>query len=59
MTPMFDPLQNSGISLLILLLVRANTAPPPILSKSSQECVRNADFVDFTKDHEFLFKGFA
>ena len=35
------------------------TAPPLILSRASQECVRNADFVDYTKDHEFPFKGFA
>ena len=32
---------------------------PPILSRASRECVRNADFVDFTKDHEFPFKRFA
>ena len=40
---------------------RQTTPPPPspILSRPSQECVRNADFVDFTKDHEFLFKGFV
>ena len=33
--------------------------PPPILSRASRECVRNAHFVDFTKDNEFPFKGFA
>ena len=55
---MFDLLQESGLSLLILLVPTANS-PPLILSRASQECVRNADFVDYTKDHEFPFKGFA
>ena len=39
MTPMFDPLQNSGISLLILLLVRATHSPPPPLF--SQDPLKN------------------
>ena len=33
--------------------------PPPILSRPSQECVRNTDFVDFTMDYEFPFKLFV
>ena len=28
----------------------------PILLRPFQECVRKVDFVDLTKDHEFLFK---
>jgi hypothetical protein len=36
-----------------------NTPPLPILSRRSQECVRKVDFVDLTKDHEFMSKGFA
>ena len=34
-------------------------APPQIISRRSQECVRKVDFVDLTKDREFLSKGFA
>ena len=50
MTPMFDLSQDSGLSLLILLVPTANNPPPlAIISRPSQECVRNADFVDFTK----------
>ena len=52
-TPMFDSLQDWGLCLLILLLP---SVTPPILSRPSQECVRKVDFLDLTKNREFLFK---
>ena len=59
MTHSFDSLQDWGLSLLILLVPRAQHRPPPILTRPSQKCVHKVDFMDLTKDHEFLFKGFT
>ena len=59
MTHGFDSLQDWGLSLLILLVPRAQHPPPSILTIPSQECVHKVDFVDLTKDREFLFKGYA
>ena len=50
-------LQDWGLSLLIFLVSRAKHYPP--LTRASQECVCRVDFADLTKDHEFLFRGFA
>ena len=60
MTPMFDLLQDSGLSLLILLVPTANKPPQ---SPFSQDPLKNVYAMlilwIFTKDHEFPFKGFA